>query len=91
MKVDTIQNIPSFVNKQVETRFSEIETKLKKTIQCEKELMEFEILASMLVKPQTEIHNTIKEERQKAWKEALKRANGNKEKAIEIFDEIYLK
>ncbi|MBU3896823.1 MAG: hypothetical protein KJ697_02725 [Nanoarchaeota archaeon] len=89
MKADMIQNIPSFVNKQVETRFSEIESKLKKTIECEKELMEFEILSSIAIKPQKKIHEAIKEERVKAWKESLKKANGNKEKAIEIFDQIY--
>ena len=60
-----------------------------KTTEVGKELVEFEILYSSLVKPQKSIHDMIKMGRQKAWKESLQRAKGNEEKAAEIFDELY--
>ncbi|MFH0830052.1 MAG: hypothetical protein V1887_02745 [Candidatus Aenigmatarchaeota archaeon] len=84
------QTVPSVVN-TVDTKFSALEERVKRTLECERELMEFEILASLNVKPQAKIHETMKEERAKAWKEAMKRAGNNEEKAVEIFDEIYLK
>ncbi len=86
-----ISQMPKVVSKQVEERISQIQAKVMETMEAEKELMEFEIMSSLLIKPQKKIHNLIKKERAKVWKAALKKAKGNKEKAIEIFDETYLK
>ncbi|MBI4918572.1 hypothetical protein HY837_01470 [archaeon] len=86
-----LEQIPTVVSKEVEERISQIQSKLMKTMEVEKELMEFEILYSLLIKPQKKVHDLIKKERAKAWQVALKRAKGSREKAIEIFDEIYLK
>ena len=86
-----LAQIPEIVGKEVDERISRIQTKLLKTMEVEKELMELEIMCSLLVKPQRKIHKLIKQERKKVWKEALSRAKGDREKAIEIFDELYLK
>lgn len=84
-----LQRIPELVNRKVEERFSKIQGKIVESIKAEMELVEFEILCSLLVKPQKELHKALRENRNAAWKEALKKAKGNRKKAIEIFCEEY--
>lgn len=59
-------------------------------MKAETELVEFEILCSLLLKEQKELHELLREQRNEAWKQAMKKANGKREKAIEIFCEEYL-
>ncbi len=84
-----IQQLPKLVNREVEERVSKIQGRIAESFKAEKELMEFEILSSLLVKPQSDLHEAVKDSRSKAWNEALKKANGNRDKAIEIFCGIY--
>lgn len=84
-----LQQLPKLVNREVEKRVSIIQSRIAESFKAEKELMEFEILSSLLVKPQTELHEAVKDGRNKAWNEALKKANGNRNKAIELFCDIY--
>lgn len=89
MQNSDFKQIPSIVNKRVEERLSYFQDKLAKTMQSEKELMEFEILGSLVIEKKEDLRKSIKEDRKKAWKEALKRTKGDEQKAIEIFDELY--
>ncbi len=84
-----LQQLPKLVNREVEERVSKIQDRIAESFKAERELMEFEILSSLLVKPQTELHEAVKDSRNKAWNEALKKANGNRDEAIEIFCGIY--
>lgn len=81
--------VHEIVNRKVEERMSYFQDKLMKIVESEKELIQFEVLHSMLVEPREDIRKVVKEERQKAWREALERSGGNEETAIEIFDELY--
>lgn len=84
-----LQQLPKLVNREVEERISIMQSRILESFKAEKELMEFEILASLLIKPQTELHEAIKESRSKAWNEALEKAGDDIDKAIEIFYESY--
>ena len=81
--------IHKIVNKMVEEHLTDFKDKLTEMIESEKELIQFEILHSMLIEPREEVRKLIKEGRQKSWKEALERSGGNEESAIEVFDELY--
>ncbi len=89
MQNTDLKQMPSIVNKRVEERLAYFQDKLSKTIQSEKELMEFEILSSLVIEKKDDLRKSMKEDRHKAWKQALKKAKGNEQKAIEIFDELY--
>lgn len=89
MQTENLQHLPQLVNKEVEERVSKIQNKIVESFKAEKELMEFEILSSLLVRPQRELHEAVKDSRNKAWNEALKKSKGDRDKAIEIFCEIY--
>ncbi len=82
-------DVHKIVNKKVEEHLSDFKDKLTEMMESEKELIQFEILHSMLIEPREEVRKLIKEGRQKAWKDALERSGNNEEKAIEIFDELY--
>ncbi len=58
-------------------------------MKAEKELLGFERVFSLHVKPQAELHSAVKSRRDEAWKEAMRKADGNRDKAIGIFCEIY--
>jgi len=58
-------------------------------MKAEKELLEFEKLFSLHVKPQVELHSAVKSRRDDVWKEAMRKAGGNRDKAIGIYCEIY--
>lgn len=58
-------------------------------MKAKKELLGFEKLFSLHVKPQTELHSAVKSRRDEAWKEAMRKADENRDKAIDIFYEIY--
>lgn len=84
-----IQQLPKLVNREVEERVSIIQSRIVESFKAEKELMEFEILSSLLLKPQEELHDAVRDGRNKAWDEALKKAGGDRNKAIELFCDIY--
>ena len=89
MQDSELADIHKIVNRKVEEQMSYFQDKLMNIMESEKELIQFEILHAMLIEPKEDVRKLVKEERQKAWKEALGRSNGNEEKAIEIFDELY--
>lgn len=89
MQDSGLDDIHTTVNRKVEERVASFQDKLMEMIESEKELIQFEILHSMLIEPKEEVRRLVKEERQKAWKEALERTDGDEEEAIEIFDELY--
>lgn len=84
-----LQQLPKLVNREVEERVSIIQNRIAESFKAEKELIEFEILSSLLLKPQEELHDAVRDGRNKAWNEALKKAGGDRDKAIELFCDIY--
>lgn len=63
----------------------------KKIIQLEKELFEFQLLYSTLVskKERNKTAECIRKIRDRNWKKALKKANGDERKALSIFASSY--
>ncbi len=89
MQESNLADIHKIVNRKVEEQLISFQDRLMEMVESEKELIQFEVLHSVLIEPRDEVRKLVKEERRKAWQEALKRSDGNEEEAIEIFDELY--
>lgn len=74
------------INKEVE----KLCNKAKQIAKTEMNLLRFELLfASSTPKKKLDfITNSIRDERDKAWNESLRRANGNFEKAMSIYEKV---
>ena len=90
ISMKTIENV---LPKQILSQFNTLEMQMRaleeqnKNAIIEIEMKMFEFMYSVLI-PEKQRKETVKEVeeiRQKSWKEALKKAKGNKEKAFEIW------
>lgn len=69
---------------------NDVVSNAKNIAKTEMELFEFELLySSMMNRKKSKAHaDWVKKHRQDKWKEVLRRAKGDEEKALAIYDEI---
>lgn len=75
--------------KQIDKEIIKVK-KLKEDIKFEQNLAMFEFFYSLTTpkKERIAIQRSVRNLRDETWKEAMKKANNNEEKAIEIYDEL---